>query len=628
MATDERESNTDRANEERTEEFDVTKKEIKTEDTKEQKDEVKSTTEVVDTSAMLVTGYLLPPEKRAYSLGGPLQQGPKNIAETYVTRSSLDRYGPIVSPTVSPTKTYEAVNSSTKRPSISSYSKVECKTEQDYEAATLICSMRDSITPPDTMRMSWMSTFLKPDLSISKEHQNSFVKREPYNHGSRVVQQQAAAPDSDKQTGQDRCSFIKHEENAKESSNSSTHHSDDTDHSDGENEDYSMIVRPREPGHDAGEASVYGCRLPCCSRPGYRTHSPENATYSPIRVPARRPGQYPSPPHVEHGSTFGRHRDIGKSAFTAVSPGQKRHETEYAPASMPSVKVRVIQERNSDSDNIVNGFRDSSPVSKVFSEKVMFPEAVQKISGKKEALSNGKLPNGGNFHDKTASPKSDDFAYIRSALINNVIGTKSTDENHAPENKYSSDDFIIPRPAASFINGVGSSYSSTFTPPNSNGYVSVKRENATNGYTTSAVQCSKVDSTGTEADGESRLLDLARVANEHLGEELAKQQPVFKRVKQKSNDCLHLWEFLRDILNNDSMSPKAIEWTVRERGEFRLIKTGVVAQLWGLSKNRTSMTYEKMARAMRYYYKMKILEKVPHKRLHFRFGKHMLPKVL
>jgi Ets-domain. len=40
------------------------------------------------------------------------------------------------------------------------------------------------------------------------------------------------------------------------------------------------------------------------------------------------------------------------------------------------------------------------------------------------------------------------------------------------------------------------------------------------------------------------------------------------------------------------------------------------------------MTYEKMARAMRYYYKMKILEKVPHKRLHFRFGEKMLARVL
>ena len=35
-----------------------------------------------------------------------------------------------------------------------------------------------------------------------------------------------------------------------------------------------------------------------------------------------------------------------------------------------------------------------------------------------------------------------------------------------------------------------------------------------------------------------------------------------------------------------------------------------------------------MARAMRYYYKMKILEKVPHKRLHFRFGEKMLARVL
>ena len=71
-----------------------------------------------------------------------------------------------------------------------------------------------------------------------------------------------------------------------------------------------------------------------------------------------------------------------------------------------------------------------------------------------------------------------------------------------------------------------------------------------------------------------------------------------------------------------------MEWTNREKGEFRLIKTAVIADLWGQSKNRKCMTYEKMARAMRYYYKMKILEKVPHKRLHFRFGEKMLARVL
>ena len=95
-----------------------------------------------------------------------------------------------------------------------------------------------------------------------------------------------------------------------------------------------------------------------------------------------------------------------------------------------------------------------------------------------------------------------------------------------------------------------------------------------------------------------------------------------------ANDCLHLWEFLRDQLNMEDSAAKCMEWTNKETGEFRLIKTGVVAKRWGESKNRTSMTYEKMARAMRYYYKMNILEKVPHKRLHFRFGKTMLPKVV
>lgn len=95
------------------------------------------------------------------------------------------------------------------------------------------------------------------------------------------------------------------------------------------------------------------------------------------------------------------------------------------------------------------------------------------------------------------------------------------------------------------------------------------------------------------------------------------------------NNCLHLWQFLRRMLDQEQDKVgRCIEWTNRETGEFRLIKTAVVADLWGQSKNRTCMTYEKMARAMRYYYKMNILEKVPHKRLHFRFGERILTKVL
>ena len=95
-----------------------------------------------------------------------------------------------------------------------------------------------------------------------------------------------------------------------------------------------------------------------------------------------------------------------------------------------------------------------------------------------------------------------------------------------------------------------------------------------------------------------------------------------------ANHCLHLWEFLLDLLNNEEYCPKYIAWTRKDVGEFKLVRTEFIANLWGQSKRRKKMTYEKMARALRYYYKFNVLEKVPHKRLHFRFGKSILPRVL
>ncbi|XP_057298503.1 uncharacterized protein LOC130629406 isoform X2 [Hydractinia symbiolongicarpus] len=154
----------------------------------------------------------------------------------------------------------------------------------------------------------------------------------------------------------------------------------------------------------------------------------------------------------------------------------------------------------------------------------------------------------------------------------------------------------------------------------------MKQEHSFSTSPPSLVQVSTVDSTQSSDNksGLGGLLSLTMVANEHLGQAIAKE-----KKRTKNNNCLHLWQFLRSMLDQEKNKPnKCIEWTNRERGEFRLIKTAVIADLWGQSKNRTCMTYEKMARAMRYYYKMKILEKVPHKRLHFRFGEKMLARVL
>ncbi|XP_049578506.1 ETS homologous factor isoform X1 [Syngnathus scovelli] len=84
----------------------------------------------------------------------------------------------------------------------------------------------------------------------------------------------------------------------------------------------------------------------------------------------------------------------------------------------------------------------------------------------------------------------------------------------------------------------------------------------------------------------------------------------------------HLWEFIRDILLHPDRNPGLIKWEDRAEGVFRFLKSEEVAQLWGKKKNNSSMTYEKLSRAMRYYYKREILERVDGRRLVYKFGRN------
>lgn len=61
----------------------------------------------------------------------------------------------------------------------------------------------------------------------------------------------------------------------------------------------------------------------------------------------------------------------------------------------------------------------------------------------------------------------------------------------------------------------------------------------------------------------------------------------------------------RDILGKD--------------GEFKLSNPDAVAQLWGERKNKPTMNYEKLSRALRYYYEGDMISKVPGKRFVYRF---------
>ncbi|XP_029455463.1 ETS domain-containing protein Elk-3-like [Rhinatrema bivittatum] len=77
-----------------------------------------------------------------------------------------------------------------------------------------------------------------------------------------------------------------------------------------------------------------------------------------------------------------------------------------------------------------------------------------------------------------------------------------------------------------------------------------------------------------------------------------------------------LWQFLRALL--DQKKEDLICWTSNE-GEFKLLQAEEVAKLWGLKKNKSNMNYDKLSRALRYYYEKNIIKKVSGQKFVYKF---------
>lgn len=60
---------------------------------------------------------------------------------------------------------------------------------------------------------------------------------------------------------------------------------------------------------------------------------------------------------------------------------------------------------------------------------------------------------------------------------------------------------------------------------------------------------------------------------------------------------IQLWQFLLELLT-DKDARDCISW-VGEEGEFKLNQPELVAQKWGQRKNKPTMNYEKLSRALR-----------------------------
>lgn len=72
-----------------------------------------------------------------------------------------------------------------------------------------------------------------------------------------------------------------------------------------------------------------------------------------------------------------------------------------------------------------------------------------------------------------------------------------------------------------------------------------------------------------------------------------------------------LWDFLQQLLNDSQQKYTSyIAWKDKESGVFKIVDPAGLAKLWGIQKNHLSMNYDKMSRALRYYYRVNILRKV------------------
>lgn len=81
---------------------------------------------------------------------------------------------------------------------------------------------------------------------------------------------------------------------------------------------------------------------------------------------------------------------------------------------------------------------------------------------------------------------------------------------------------------------------------------------------------------------------------------------------------VQLWHFILELLQ-DEQCQEIISWQ-GDYGEFVIKDPDEVAKLWGMRKCKPHMNYDKLSRALRYYYNKRILYKTKGKRFTYQFN--------
>ncbi|XP_008821535.1 ETS domain-containing protein Elk-4 [Nannospalax galili] len=90
------------------------------------------------------------------------------------------------------------------------------------------------------------------------------------------------------------------------------------------------------------------------------------------------------------------------------------------------------------------------------------------------------------------------------------------------------------------------------------------------------------------------------------------------------DSAITLWQFLLQLLQ-EPQNEHVICWT-SNNGEFKLLQAEEVARLWGIRKNKPNMNYDKLSRALRYYYVKNIIKKVNGQKFVYKFVSY--PEIL
>ncbi|XP_030767242.1 uncharacterized protein LOC115890999 [Sitophilus oryzae] len=136
------------------------------------------------------------------------------------------------------------------------------------------------------------------------------------------------------------------------------------------------------------------------------------------------------------------------------------------------------------------------------------------------------------------------------------------------------------------------------------------------------VECKVFDKFDTDKDEPEKAAAAAVTAAATGSDPYQLLNAATQRLVAQGSGQIQLWQFLLELLG-DSSNAGCIAWE-GANGEFKLTDPDEVARRWGERKSKPNMNYDKLSRALRYYYDKNIMSKVHGKRYAYKFDFHGL----